>query len=57
MFAVLAPPISSVVIWGIFRRRGASTTSLTTLTVDFPLGQLKDKQSDGSRNFVLSPSG
>ena len=38
MIAVLAPPISTVFLWGIFWRRGTSAASLTTLIVGFLLG-------------------
>ncbi|MEM9659560.1 MAG: sodium:glucose symporter, partial [Planctomycetota bacterium] len=38
MISVLAPPISTVFIWGIFWRRGTSAASLTTLLVGFALG-------------------
>ena len=38
MIAVLAPPISTVFIWGIFWRRGTSAAALTTLLVGFALG-------------------
>jgi SSS family solute:Na+ symporter len=40
MIAVLAPPISTVFLWGIFWRRGTSAASLTTLIVGFLLGAL-----------------
>jgi len=38
MIAVLAPPISTVFIWGIFWRRGTSAAALTTLIFGFALG-------------------
>ena len=38
MIAVLAPPITTVFIWGIFWRRGTSTASLVTLSVGLLLG-------------------
>jgi len=38
MISVLAPPISTVFIWGIFWRRGTSAAALTTLVVGFLLG-------------------
>jgi SSS family solute:Na+ symporter len=38
MIAVLAPPISTVFIWGIFWRRGTSAAALTTLLAGFGLG-------------------
>ncbi len=40
MIAVLAPPISTVFIWGVFWRRGTSAASLTTLILGFLLGAL-----------------
>ena len=40
MIAVLAPPISTVFIWGIFWRRGTAAASLTTLIVGFLLGAI-----------------
>ena len=40
MIAVLAPPISTVFIWGIFWRRGTSTAALTTLVCGFVLGMI-----------------
>ena len=40
MIAVLAPPISTVFLWGIIWRRGTSAASLTTLIVGFLLGAL-----------------
>ncbi|MCH8216955.1 MAG: sodium:glucose symporter, partial [Planctomycetes bacterium] len=40
MIAVLAPPISTVFIWGIFWRRGTAAASLTTLIIGFVLGAL-----------------
>ena len=38
MISVLAPPISTVFIWGIFWRRGTSAAALTTLLAGFSLG-------------------
>ncbi|MEX0321903.1 MAG: sodium:solute symporter [Puniceicoccaceae bacterium] len=38
MIAVLAPPISTVFIWGIFWRRGTSTAAFWTLISGFALG-------------------
>lgn len=38
MIAVLAPPISTVFIWGIFWKRGTATASITTLATGFVLG-------------------
>ena len=38
MIACLAPPISTVFIWGVFWRRGTRQGSLTTLIVGFLLG-------------------
>jgi SSS family solute:Na+ symporter len=40
MISVLAPPISTVFIWGIFWRRGTAQASLVTLIVGFALGAL-----------------
>jgi solute:Na+ symporter, SSS family len=38
MIAVLAPPISTVFIWGVFWRRGTAPAALATLVVGFLLG-------------------
>jgi uncharacterized sodium:solute symporter family permease YidK len=38
MISVLAPPISTVFIWGIFWRRGTSAAALATLLAGFALG-------------------
>ncbi len=38
MISVLAPPISTVFIWGIFWQRGTSAAALTTLLTGFVLG-------------------
>jgi SSS family solute:Na+ symporter len=38
MISVLAPPISTVFVWGIFWRRGTSAAALTTLLGGFALG-------------------
>lgn len=38
MISVLAPPISTVFIWGIFWRRGTAAAALTTLMVGLALG-------------------
>jgi SSS family solute:Na+ symporter len=38
MISVLAPPISTVFVWGVFWRRGTSTAALTTLLGGFALG-------------------
>jgi SSS family solute:Na+ symporter len=38
MIAVLAPPISTVFIWGIFWRRGTARAAIATLVVGFLLG-------------------
>ena len=38
MISVLAPPISTVFVWGIFWRRGTSAAALTTLLGGFVLG-------------------
>ena len=38
MIAVLAPPISTVFIWGIFWKRGTGQAALITLVVGFLLG-------------------
>ena len=38
MISVLAPPISTVFIWGIFWRRGTAAAALTTLLAGFALG-------------------
>lgn len=38
MISVLAPPITTVFIWGIFWRRGTSQASMTTLIAGFLLG-------------------
>ncbi|EMI57749.1 sodium:solute symporter [Rhodopirellula sallentina] len=40
MIAVLAPPISTVFVWGIFWRRGTAAASLTTMLVGFILGAI-----------------
>jgi len=40
MISVLAPPISTVFIWGIFWRRGTSAAALTTLIAGFGLGAI-----------------
>ena len=40
MISVLAPPISTVFIWGIFWRRGTSAAALTTLLAGFVLGAI-----------------
>lgn len=38
MISVLAPPISTVFVWGIFWKRGTSQASLVTFAVGFCLG-------------------
>jgi SSS family solute:Na+ symporter len=38
MISILAPPISTVFVWGIFWRRGTSAAALTTLLGGFALG-------------------
>jgi SSS family solute:Na+ symporter len=38
MIAVLAPPISTVFVWGIFWRRGTKQAALATLVAGFGLG-------------------
>jgi SSS family solute:Na+ symporter len=38
MIAVLAPPISTVFIWGVFWRRGTKQAALATLAVGFAAG-------------------
>ena len=38
MISVLAPPITTVFVWGIFWRRGTSAAALTTLLGGFALG-------------------
>ena len=40
MIAVLAPPISTVFIWGVFWRRGTSVAALVTLICGFALGMV-----------------
>ncbi len=40
MIAVLAPPISTVFIWGIFWKRGTSTAAFWTLISGFGLGAI-----------------
>ena len=38
MISVLAPPITTVFVWGVFWRRGTSAAALTTLLGGFALG-------------------
>lgn len=40
MIAVLAPPISTIFLWGILWKRGTSAAALTTLIIGFILGAI-----------------
>lgn len=60
MIAVLAPPISTVFIWGIFWRRGTAQAAAATLLSGFALGMIAfclDFPAVSGIFFGLNPAG